>query len=214
MHYLSFAKTLYIKKRMCYTFFIMKTLVVATANAGKLKEIKELLYGRYKVVSMAEAGFEGDVEETGTTFYENALLKARTVSDALGVDALADDSGLEVNCLDGAPGVYSARYAGEPCDNVSNRALLLKNMQNYADRSARFTCTMVLYKVGGEVITASGHTEGYILTEEEGDNGFGYDCLFLSKDLNKSFGVATDEEKNAVSHRARALRALLQKLQG
>lgn len=190
----------------------MEKLVVATSNVGKLKEIKAILGDKYEVVSMAEAGFAGDVEETGETFYDNALLKAKEVSERLGVTALADDSGLEVDALNGAPGVYSARYSGEPCDNVRNRALLLKNLQNAATRTARFACCMVLYRTSGEIVTATGYTEGEILFEEEGNNGFGYDCLFFSKDLQKSFGVASDEEKNTVSHRARALRALLEKI--
>ena len=193
-------------------FFIMEKLVVATSNAGKMKEFREMLGGKFTVISMAEAGFEGDVEETGETFYDNALLKAEAVSRTLGVCALADDSGLEVTCLNGAPGVYSARYSGEPCDNVRNRAFLLENMRGAEDRSARFVSCIVLYKPSGEIVTATGYVEGEILLEEEGDNGFGYDCLFYSKDLGKSFGVATDEEKNSVSHRGRALRALLEKL--
>ena len=190
----------------------MKNLVVATANNGKLKEIKSMLGDRFKVMSMAEAGYLADVEETGATFYENALLKAKTVSDALGVPVLADDSGLEVDCLGGAPGVFSARYSGEPCDNVRNRALLLKNMRGAGDRSAHFTCCMVLYKPGGEIISAYGRTYGKILLKEQGEKGFGYDCLFYSDDLGKSFGVASEEEKNAVSHRRRALSALFEKV--
>ncbi len=190
----------------------MKKLVVATSNVGKLKEISEMLGGEYSVVSMAQAGFIGDVEETGDTFYDNALLKAKSVSDALGVATLADDSGLEVDYLGGAPGVYSARYSGEPCDDARNRAFLLKNMQGATDRSARFTCCMVIYYPDGRIVTSTGYTEGEILTEEQGENGFGYDSLFYSKDLKKSFGVASDEEKNSVSHRGRALRALFEKL--
>ncbi|MBR2969084.1 MAG: RdgB/HAM1 family non-canonical purine NTP pyrophosphatase [Clostridia bacterium] len=190
----------------------MEKLVVATSNVGKLKEFKEMLGDKYAVISMAEAGFVGDVDETGETFYDNALLKAQTVSRALGVAALADDSGLEVACLGGAPGVYSARYSGEPCDNARNRALLLENMKGAEDRSARFVSCIVLYKPSGEVVSALGTVEGEILKEEQGNNGFGYDCLFFSTDLNKCFGVATDEEKNSVSHRGRALRALLEKL--
>ena len=142
----------------------------------------------------------------------NALKKASEICEITGCASLADDSGLEVTCLSGAPGVYSARYSGEPCDNARNRAFLLENMNGAEDRSARFVSCIVLYKPGGEVVTATGYVEGYILEKEEGDNGFGYDCLFYSNDLGKSFGVASDEEKNSVSHRGRALRALLEKL--
>ena len=193
-------------------FFIMEKLIVATSNAGKLKEFREMLGGKYEVVSMAEAGFEGDVEETGVTFYENALIKAKAVADRLGVSALADDSGLEVECLGGAPGVYSARYAGEPCDNARNRAFLLENMKNSQNRKARFVSCIVLYNPNGQIVCAEGYVDGEILEEEQGNNGFGYDCLFYSYDLKKCFGIATDEEKNSVSHRGRALRALLEKL--
>lgn len=198
---------------MCYTVSDMEKIVIATSNEGKLKEIKEMLGGRFAVVSMKEAGFHGEVEETGATFYENALIKAKAVSDALGVPALADDSGLEVKALGFAPGVFSARYAGEPCDNARNRALLIKNMRGMTDRSARFTCCMVFYKPGGEIISAEGFTEGRVLEAEDGENGFGYDSLFFSNDLGKSFGRATDEEKNSVSHRGRALKKLTEKLE-
>ena len=190
----------------------MKKIVAATGNAGKLKEIQEILGTDYSVVSMAEAGFAGDVEETGTTFYENALLKARTVSEALGVPALADDSGLEVTALGGQPGVYSARYSGEPVDNARNRALLLKNLMDKDDRSARFVSCVVVYYPDGRDVCAYGTVDGVILEKEEGTNGFGYDSIFYSTDLGKSFGVATDEEKNSVSHRGRALRALIGQL--
>ena len=190
----------------------MEKLVVATSNAGKLREIREILGGSFEVVSMAEAGYSDEVEETGATFYENAYIKAKTVCDALHVTTLADDSGLEVNALGGAPGIYSARYSGEPCDNVRNRALLLSNMRGETDRSARFVCCMVLCRPNGETVCAEGSTYGYILEEEDGENGFGYDSLFFCTDINKSFGRAGDEEKNSVSHRGRALRALTEKL--
>ena len=192
----------------------MKELVVASGNKGKLDEIKFILGDKYKVVSMAEAGFVGDVEETGVTFYENALLKAKTVSLALSKDVLADDSGLMVDALDGAPGVYSARYAGEHGNDALNRKVLLENLKDKNDRKARFASSVVLYTVDGDVISGYGETEGEILREEVGSNGFGYDSLFLSYDLNKSFGVATKEEKNKVSHRYRALCDLKGKLNG
>ena len=195
---------------MCYTVSDMKKIVAATSNAGKLKEIKDILGDGYAVIPMAEAGFSGDVEETGGTFFENALIKAKTVSEALGMPALADDSGLEVKALGGAPGVFSARYSGEPCDNARNRALLLKNMQGVKDRSARFVCCVVLYDKG-KIVSAEGYAEGRILEAEDGFGGFGYDALFFSNDLNKSFGRATEEAKNAVSHRGRALRTLTEK---
>ena len=192
----------------------MKELVVASGNKGKLEEIKSILGGSYKIVSMKEAGFDGDVDETGSTFYENALIKAQTVSKILKKDVLADDSGLLVDALDGAPGVYSARYAGEHGNDKLNRDLLLKNLDGETNRKAKFASSVVLYKENGEVISGYGETHGEILLEEVGENGFGYDCIFLSYDLNKSFGVATHEEKNKVSHRYRALCDLRNKLNG
>lgn len=192
----------------------MKELVVASSNKGKLEEIKSILGGSYKIISMKEAGFSGDVDETGSTFYENAFIKAETVSKALKKDVLADDSGLIVDALDGAPGVYSARYAGEHGNDKLNRDLLLKNLEGETNRKAKFASSVVLYKENGEVISGFGETHGEILLEEVGENGFGYDCIFLSDDLNKSFGVATHEEKNKVSHRYRALCDLRNKLNG
>ncbi len=190
----------------------MKDLIVASGNKGKIEEIKSILGGAYNVISMKEAGFIGDVDETGVTFYENALIKAQTVSKALNKDVLADDSGLLVDALDGAPGVYSARYAGDHGNDKLNRDLLIKNLSGKSNRKAKFASSVVLYKTNGEIVAGYGETHGEILLEEVGENGFGYDCIFYSYDLNKSFGVATHEEKNKVSHRYRALCDLREKL--
>ena len=184
-------------------------LVAATGNAHKLQEIRAILQGS-TVISEKEAGYVGDVEETGETFLENALIKARAVCRRTGLAALADDSGISVDALGGAPGVYSARYSGG--DDADNRALLLKNMQGVTDRRAHFACAVALVFPDGREVTAEGRTEGEILHEERGTGGFGYDCLFYSADLKKSFGEATEAEKNAVSHRGRALAALEKKL--
>ena len=186
-------------------------LVVATGNAHKLREIAEI-FTEYTVLSQKQMGFDEDVEETGTTFAENALIKARAASKALGCIALADDSGLCVDALDGAPGVYSARYCGYHGDDKANRDLLIKNMQGVTNRRAHFTSAVALVYPDGKEIVALGHTYGNILTKETGEGGFGYDCLFESEDLGKSFGLATAEEKNAVSHRFRALQALREKM--
>ncbi len=183
-------------------------LVVASGNAHKLKEIAEI-FTDFEVVSQKQMGFDGDVEETGSTFMENVLIKARAAVQALGFPVLADDSGLCVDVLNGAPGVYSARYAGGHGDDKSNRALLLKNMSGEKNRNAHFTCAVALVYPDGREILAEGYTYGKILTEEQGEGGFGYDCIFQSDDLNKSFGVASAEEKNQVSHRYRALQRLL-----
>ncbi|MBO7297604.1 MAG: RdgB/HAM1 family non-canonical purine NTP pyrophosphatase, partial [Clostridia bacterium] len=167
----------------------------------------------YEVVSQKQMGFDEDVEETGTTFAENALIKARAASKALGCIALADDSGLCVDALGGAPGVYSARYCGYHGDDKANRDLLLENMKNITDRRAHFTSAIALVYPNGKEIVVEGHTYGKILHEETGEGGFGYDCLFESGDLHKSFGLATAEEKNAVSHRFRGLQALRAKME-
>ena len=190
----------------------MQKLVVASGNLGKIKEIAEILKGKYEVVSMKDAGFDGDVEEDGETFFENALKKAKTVSSALNCSALADDSGLTVDALGGAPGVYSARYGGKHGDDLKNRKKLLKNLKGETDRKAQFKTCVVLYNPNGEYITGYGETTGVIGEEEVGENGFGYDSVFISDDLGKTFAEATDEEKNSVSHRFRALSDLIKKL--
>lgn len=193
----------------------MEKLIVASNNKGKIKEIKEILKDVYEIVPMGEAGFNEEIEENGSTFFENALIKAKAVSEALGVNALADDSGLCVDALGGAPGIYSARFSGIHGDDAANRKKLLselKNLKNPDERKARFVSSVVLYKRDGEVVSGMGETHGIIGFKEEGENGFGYDSLFVSDDLGKSFGVATAEEKNAVSHRKRALIDLLRHL--
>ena len=192
----------------------MKQLVVASGNKGKLQEIKSILGGVYEVIPMSEAGFNEEIEETGKTFYENALIKAKAVSIALKKDVLADDSGLLVDALDGAPGVYSARFAGEHGNDKLNREYLLEKLNGVENRKAKFASSVVLYKANGEVVDGYGETHGEILRGEEGSNGFGYDCIFYSYDLEKSFGIASSEEKNKVSHRYRALMDLKEKLNG
>ena len=190
----------------------MQKIVIATNNAGKLREIREILGDRFEILSLNDVGLKIDVEETGATFAENALIKARAVFDLCGVPALADDSGLEVDALGGAPGVYSARYAGGHGDDGANNALLLENMRAASDRSCRFVSAVVLYRGADDYLTAYGATYGTLLYAPDGNNGFGYDPLFFSKDLGKSFGRASQEEKNSVSHRCRALKNLEEQL--
>lgn len=190
-----------------------ETLVVATGNAHKLREIAEI-FTDFEVVGQKSLGFDGDVEETGETFAENALIKARAAAQALHCVALADDSGLCVDALGGAPGVRSARYAGGHGDDQKNRALLLKNLENETDRRAHFTSAVALVFPDGKELVAEGKTYGQILRGEVGNGGFGYDPIFYSDDLKKSFGEATAAEKNAVSHRFRSLTALLAKWKG
>ena len=187
---------------------IKKRLVVATGNAHKLREIAEI-FTDFDVVSQKEMGLLEEVEENGTTFAENALIKARAAAKALGCIALADDSGLCVDALGGAPGIYSARYAGEHGSDKANRDLLLKNMQNITDRRAYFISAIALVYPDGKELVAEGRTYGKVLYEEQGSGGFGYDCIFESDDLKKSFGLASAEEKNAVSHRFRGLQAMV-----
>lgn len=191
----------------------MKELIIASGNKGKINEIKSIFGNFYNIVPMSEAGYNLDIEETGSTFYDNALIKAQTVSKALNKDVLADDSGLLVESLNGAPGVYSARYAGEHGNDKDNRNLLLKNLEGVKNRNAKFASSVVLYRADGSVVDGYGETFGEILETEVGENGFGYDCIFLSYDLNKSFGVASSEEKNKVSHRYRALVDLYKKIE-
>lgn len=189
-------------------------LIVATNNAHKLKEIKSILGGEFEeILSLKEAGAELKAEENGSTFEENAIIKARGVG-ASRMAVLADDSGLCVEVLGGAPGVKSARYASEGeenADDASNRRKLLKEMEGKEERKAKFVCAVALLW-GEELYTAEGETEGRILTDERGERGFGYDSIFYSDELGKSFGEAEEEEKNGVSHRGRALKKLLEKL--
>lgn len=192
----------------------LETLIVATGNKHKLQEI-QAIFKDVRVVSAREAGYLGNPEETGATFEENAIIKARAAAEALNLPALADDSGLCVAALGGAPGIYSARYAGGHGDDKKNREKLLAELGDEKNRAAYFRSAAALcfpQSMGGKTVTATGDTHGRILTREEGENGFGYDCLFYSDDLCKSFGVASAEEKNAVSHRFRALTALKEKL--
>ena len=160
---------------------------------------------------MTDAGFSGDVEETGETLFENALIKARTVSEALGVPVLSDDTGLIAVALKNEPGVRSARYAGDH-DDSKNRKKLIEKLENL-DKTAYFSCVLVLYYPDGHYITAEGKTYGTIVSEERGNGGFGYDSIFLSKDLGKTFAEASPEEKNSVSHRGRAAKNLLAALE-
>ena len=185
----------------------MKKIVLASNNEHKIKEIKEIL-DNIEIITLNDIGFNDEIEETGSTFLENALIKARTINDylktkKLDYDVLADDSGLCCEYLDGAPGIYSARYAGDH-DFIKNRNKLISDLKG-KDNNAYFNCTIVLYHIDGTYETSIGKTYGKIIDEERGDTSFGYDCIFLSDDLGKTFGEADSEEKNKVSHRYRAL---------
>lgn len=188
-------------------------IVLASNNKNKIKEFKQIL-DDFEFLTLNDIGFLDDIEETGTTFFENAKIKAQTVQNylhgkKLSLPVLSDDSGLCVNSLNGEPGVYSARYSGEHGNNENNRQKLLKSLQGKEDRSAYFECVLVLMYPNGEIISAQGKTSGHITTEYHGSTEFCYDCIFYSDDLKKTFGEATIEEKNSVSHRSRAIRNLL-----
>ena len=184
-----------------------KIIVLASGNKGKIKEISEML-PQYTVKGYKEFGLDFEIEETGETYYENAFIKAKTVSEKLNLPALADDSGLSVEVLGGAPGVYSARYAGDG-DDEHNNDKLLSVLDGEKNRNAKFICCMVYYVDKNTHFTVTGETEGEILYKREGKNGFGYDPIFFSYDLDKSMGIASDEEKNSVSHRSRALKEIV-----
>lgn len=197
-----------------------KTIVVATGNAHKLTEIRDIL-GKVlpdvEFVSLAQLGDFDDPEETGTTFEANALIKAEAAVVETGFSAIADDSGLVVDALDGEPGVYSARYAGVHGDDAANNAKLLRNLENVedADRTARFMSVVALVRADGIVLSGEGSCEGMIGHELRGDHGFGYDPLFLPNDTpGKTMAELTPEEKNAISHRFHALQNLSRELTG
>jgi XTP/dITP diphosphohydrolase len=193
-----------------------RPLVFATRNKGKLVELRELLAG-VQVLSIDEVGKDiPEVVEDADTFAGNAAKKAREVSAATGLPALADDSGLEVDALGGAPGVYSARYAGEPHSDSANNAKLLEALSGVADRRARFRAVLALADVSGplgaDIITADGTCEGTILTAPRGTGGFGYDPLFFAPELGMTFAEAGVGSKSELSHRARAMRAIKPRL--
>lgn len=188
----------------------MKKIVLASNNEHKIKEIKEMIK-MYEILTLKDIGFLDEIEETGNTFLENALIKARTVNEYLKLkkldyDVLADDSGITCDALDGAPGIYSGRYASDH-DFKANRDKLINDLKG-KDNTACYNCTMVLYHMDGTYEVGVGKSYGKIIDEERGDTSFGYDCIFLSDDLGKTFGQASNEEKNKVSHRGRAIEAI------
>lgn len=188
-------------------------LVLASKNKKKLVEMNEILsHLGTEVCSEAEAGVDVEVEETGTTFEENSLLKARAVMEASGLPAIADDSGLCVDALNGAPGVYSARYGGEGLDDTGRYWLLLENMKGQMPRTAKFVSVITCCFPNGDVLTARGECPGTIAFAPQGEGGFGYDPVFFVPELRKTFAQLTPEEKNAISHRGNALRAFAAEL--
>lgn len=197
-----------------------RTIVVATGNAHKLTEIEAILGAvlpEVRFVALGQLGDFEDPEENGTTFVENAIIKAEAAVAATGLSAIADDSGLVVDALDGEPGVYSARYAGVHGDDAANNAKLLRNLGDTPDveRTARFMSVIALIESSGAVLTGTGACEGAIGHEGRGDHGFGYDPLFLPDDTpGKTMAELMPEEKNAISHRFHALQDLSRQLVG
>ena len=188
-------------------------LVLASKNQKKLAELREILSGLgVEVCSEADAGVDVDVEETGTTFEENSLLKAKAVMEASGLPAVADDSGLCVDALNGAPGVYSARYGGPGLDDAGRCRLLLENLRGLGPRTARFVSAITCCLPNGDVLTARGECPGTISFTPMGSDGFGYDPLFWVPERKKTFAQMSHEEKNAISHRGKALAAFAEEL--
>ena len=192
----------------------MKTIVLATKNTGKIRELAVLLepFG-VEVRSLVEYPQIGDIPETGDTFLENALIKARAVAGLTGLVAVADDSGIEVDALQGRPGVYSARYAGPDCDNHANNELMLKELAGVPDkeRTARYRCVMAAAAPTGEVITADGAYEVVVAHGYKGEGGFGYDVIVLDPELGVHVAELDPAVKNQRSHRAKAMAGLLAK---
>lgn len=188
-------------------------LIIASNNKHKLVEIKQILGSQFEeILSLSQAGITHETVEDGTTFTENAIKKAREISEISGCYALADDSGICVDALGGAPGIFSARYSGEHGDDKENNRLLLKNMENQEDRKANFTCAIALCSPSGKILTSIGQFFGEIAREESGENGFGYDPLFYLPEFDCTSAELTPEEKNQISHRKKALEALLEKI--
>lgn len=186
----------------------MSKVILASNNKHKLEEIQAILSGlSYELLSMKEAGLDLDIEENGDTFEANSLIKAEAVLSKLGICTIADDSGLIVDALDGEPGVYSARFAGEPSDDQKNNEKLLRLLQDVPNskRTARFVSVITMVFENGHTIVARGEAEGSIGYEYKGSNGFGYDPLFIDQRTGLTFAELSSEEKNKHSHRAKAL---------
>lgn len=188
--------------------------VLASKNEKKLRELQDILSGQgVEVILQSEAGVDIEVEETGQTFEENAILKAEAVRDQTGMISISDDSGLMVDALDGAPGVYSARYGGEGLDDTARFQLLLRNMEGKTDRNCRFVSVICCAFPNGDRILARGECPGVLLSEARGEGGFGYDPVFYVPEKGKAMAELTKEEKNQISHRGNALRVFQEELE-
>lgn len=189
----------------------MKELVFATNNAHKLRELREIAGDKFTILSLKDINCNDDIPETADTIKGNALIKANYIKDKYGYDCFADDTGLEIEALGGEPGVYSARYAGEECDSEKNMAKVLEKLQGKTNRAARFV-TFIALRQGEETLTFEGEVQGEILTERHGNGGFGYDPIFKPLEADCSFAEMSADEKNAISHRGRAVVKLFEYL--
>lgn len=186
-----------------------KRIVIASTNTGKIREFKEMLEPEgYEVLSLEDFDSNFEIEETGTTFEENAIIKAKSVSDHFGVDALADDSGLEIEAFGNEPGVYSARYLGHDTPYSYKNRVILERMEQETNRACRYVCAIAISQVGKEPVTFVDTVECEIAKEPKGENGFGYDPIIYYPPLHKTMAEMTKDEKNAISHRGKALRKL------
>jgi len=188
---------------------MIKKIIFATNNAHKLSEVQALLGDRFRLVTLAECGITEEIPENAPTLEGNALQKARYVSERTGEDCFADDTGLEVDALGGAPGVHSARYATDGHDFAANNRLLLRNLSGAADRSAHFRTVIALILDGREYLF-EGRVDGHIAESESGCGGFGYDPLFVPEGFDRTFAEMSADEKNAISHRGRAVTRLVE----
>lgn len=186
----------------------MKKIVFATNNSHKLEELRKLTEGKIEILSLNDIDCHDDIPETADTLEGNALIKARWVKERYGYDCFADDTGLEVEALDGAPGVYSARYAGDAHDSQANMRLLISNMKGKDNRKARFRTVIALIE-GEDEKLFEGIVEGVITDEPKGDSGFGYDPIFRPEDYELTFAEMSADEKNSISHRGRAVKRLI-----
>lgn len=189
----------------------MKKIVFATNNAHKLSEIRSILGDEYEILSLRDINCDVDIPETASTLEGNAEIKVRYIKEHFGYDCFADDTGLEVDALNGAPGVFSARYAGPENDSLKNMNLLLKNMSDKTDRKARFR-TVIALLIDNQLTLMDGVVEGEITLQPQGDNGFGYDPIFSPKGFDVTFAQMDSSIKNKISHRARATEKLIEYL--
>ena len=188
-------------------------LIIASNNKHKIYEIKKILGEKFlDILSMREAGIDHETVEDGTTFMENALKKAREIAEISGCPALADDSGITAHALGDKPGIYSARFSGQHGNDAENNALLLKLLADKEDKGAHYTCAMALVYPDGRELTAEGYMYGTIIPDARGEHGFGYDPIFIAEGESRTVAEMTDEEKNAISHRGKALALLFEKI--